>query len=625
MSVNRRVVEAPKLCLAIFIFTNGHGLGMQDGVRGGGFPGPGRYGDGIGGGGGAARLCAASCLGASILRLQRLMGPRTTPERVIPIPREACALDHPYRRSSEASEEHVSARAARCPRDTGIALGRTLHLGEGEEVPGRRMLKLRLLRHQPEHESADRTLGPNCSSAAVQQLADSCWWACAGAAGAAASAQFISATTRTPPGFRDVVNVAFPRLKPYHQAPATDAPFRWKACACKRPPHHNDNHNHHHHHKPLSPITTLPELDTILSDHHHRRLVIFCLTPTCHRTPTPEEESWYYHYGRLNNIHFVRVELGEAEEGLEEGLMRCPPALPSGPKQRGLLRLRPIFTIGLTSSSGYTTVSAQQTTLINGNQLTQNACCLRYISLFQSTVAFSVNFADSTGYTQSFTYGSGTAQANPIILLFAASDIVTTSSPVGISTPASSSGFGTTSSSAGIPPPTSASFNIPSNSAPANSSPTTTPLTVPTANGSETPSNLSADTKAGIAVGTSLAGALLLTAFMVILRYRRENQKLRKEAEVKSTTPPDSPGLHNESRVPGSELLGEEIHLRPTLGRGRNGPELHNQSQDPGIEILGEELYQLPTQKPRPETELQGSAIHELPVYLGDSEPFYIP
>jgi hypothetical protein len=65
-------------------------------------------------------------------------------------------------------------------------------------------------------------------------------------------------------------------------------------------------------------ITTVDELDEILEDHHHRFVVVFCLTSQ-HKDPDVDEEGWYHHYERLNNMHFVRVNIDESED-LEERL-----------------------------------------------------------------------------------------------------------------------------------------------------------------------------------------------------------------------------------------------------------------------------------------------------------------
>ncbi|KUJ08952.1 uncharacterized protein LY89DRAFT_690522 [Mollisia scopiformis] len=68
----------------------------------------------------------------------------------------------------------------------------------------------------------------------------------------------------------------------------------------------------------INKITTLPEFEQILTDHHHRRVIIFCVTTT-YRDPDVDEEGWYHHYEKLNDVHFVRVDLDESEE-LEERL-----------------------------------------------------------------------------------------------------------------------------------------------------------------------------------------------------------------------------------------------------------------------------------------------------------------
>ncbi|KAE9362845.1 hypothetical protein N431DRAFT_391394 [Stipitochalara longipes BDJ] len=55
-------------------------------------------------------------------------------------------------------------------------------------------------------------------------------------------------------------------------------------------------------------IKTVEELDQILDDHHHRRVVVFCVT-TNYKDPDVSEEGWFHHYGMLNDVHFVRVNL----------------------------------------------------------------------------------------------------------------------------------------------------------------------------------------------------------------------------------------------------------------------------------------------------------------------------
>ncbi|CZR53579.1 uncharacterized protein PAC_03459 [Phialocephala subalpina] len=75
--------------------------------------------------------------------------------------------------------------------------------------------------------------------------------------------------------------------------------------------------------KPLEPhkihkLTTLEEFEQTLIDHHHRRIIVFCVTTT-YKDPDVDEEGWYHHYERLNDVHFVRVDLDVSEE-LEERL-----------------------------------------------------------------------------------------------------------------------------------------------------------------------------------------------------------------------------------------------------------------------------------------------------------------
>lgn len=86
------------------------------------------------------------------------------------------------------------------------------------------------------------------------------------------------------------------------------------------------SHSHHDEEqapKPLEPrkittIKTVEEFEKILSDHHHRRVVIFCVS-TSYKDPEESEQDWYYHYARLNDVHFVRVDL-DVSPTLEERL-----------------------------------------------------------------------------------------------------------------------------------------------------------------------------------------------------------------------------------------------------------------------------------------------------------------
>jgi hypothetical protein len=65
-------------------------------------------------------------------------------------------------------------------------------------------------------------------------------------------------------------------------------------------------------------ISTSKELDEVLQDHHHRFVVVFCVT-SHHKDPDVNQEGWYHHYEHLNNMHFVRVNLDESPE-LQERL-----------------------------------------------------------------------------------------------------------------------------------------------------------------------------------------------------------------------------------------------------------------------------------------------------------------
>ena len=64
-------------------------------------------------------------------------------------------------------------------------------------------------------------------------------------------------------------------------------------------------------------ITTLSSLEAVLEEHYNQHVVIFCVLST-HKDPDVDEEGWYHHYERLNNVHFVRIDLEtDAEEGGE--------------------------------------------------------------------------------------------------------------------------------------------------------------------------------------------------------------------------------------------------------------------------------------------------------------------
>ena len=65
-------------------------------------------------------------------------------------------------------------------------------------------------------------------------------------------------------------------------------------------------------------ISTVDEFEQILEDHYERRVVVFCVT-SGHKDPDVDEEGWYYHYERLNGVHFVKVDLDESPE-MEERL-----------------------------------------------------------------------------------------------------------------------------------------------------------------------------------------------------------------------------------------------------------------------------------------------------------------
>ena len=85
-------------------------------------------------------------------------------------------------------------------------------------------------------------------------------------------------------------------------------------------------HSHHDEKespKPVEPYrivtaSTEEEFDQILGDHHHRRVIVFCLTAP-HNELDEVVERWCHHYERLNDVRFVRVDL-DARPPLEERL-----------------------------------------------------------------------------------------------------------------------------------------------------------------------------------------------------------------------------------------------------------------------------------------------------------------
>jgi hypothetical protein len=84
-------------------------------------------------------------------------------------------------------------------------------------------------------------------------------------------------------------------------------------------------HSHHAEEPPkaleahkIVTIRTIEEFEQILEDHHHRRVVVFCVT-TNYKDSDVSEEGWYHHYERLNDVHFVRVDL-DVSPPLEERL-----------------------------------------------------------------------------------------------------------------------------------------------------------------------------------------------------------------------------------------------------------------------------------------------------------------
>jgi hypothetical protein len=68
----------------------------------------------------------------------------------------------------------------------------------------------------------------------------------------------------------------------------------------------------------IATITTVDELEKILDDNYHLHVVVFCVTSS-YKDPDVSEEGWYHHYERLNDVHFVRVDL-DVSEALEERL-----------------------------------------------------------------------------------------------------------------------------------------------------------------------------------------------------------------------------------------------------------------------------------------------------------------
>ena len=119
----------------------------------------------------------------------------------------------------------------------------------------------------------------------------------------------------------------------------------------------------------------------------------------------------------------------------------------------------------------------------------------------------------------------------------------------------------------------------------------------PTIGTSSSSSNLSASARTGVALGTILGFALLLTIVGGILLYRRRNAQ--KESKAKPGAP--------------SEEKAEDPSFAPEGPQGRHGgasnpSELHSFSQPPGLELVGSEIHQLPVPPP----ELGSSEIHEL-------------
>ncbi|PMD38644.1 hypothetical protein L207DRAFT_634675 [Hyaloscypha variabilis F] len=84
--------------------------------------------------------------------------------------------------------------------------------------------------------------------------------------------------------------------------------------------HHDTSTSSPKAHEPhkITTITTVEEFDQILSDHHHHRVVVFCVTSN-YKDPDVSEEGWFHHYERLNDVHFVRVDL-DVSRALEDRL-----------------------------------------------------------------------------------------------------------------------------------------------------------------------------------------------------------------------------------------------------------------------------------------------------------------
>ena len=108
----------------------------------------------------------------------------------------------------------------------------------------------------------------------------------------------------------------------------------------------------HHDSTPLKPeepfkivkVGTIDEFDQVLDDHHHRHVVVFCVTTT-HKDLDEAEVAWCQHYERLNDMHFIRVDLDVSEELGERLQPRVRPCwvtfhkgLPTGWSSGGMKR-----------------------------------------------------------------------------------------------------------------------------------------------------------------------------------------------------------------------------------------------------------------------------------------------
>jgi hypothetical protein len=102
---------------------------------------------------------------------------------------------------------------------------------------------------------------------------------------------------------------------PHHSKPTLfNPPSRTNTSTSPLTPPSTPSLPHKIHH-----ITTLSSLEAVLEEHYHQHVVIFCVLST-HKDPDVDEEGWYHHYERLNNVHFVRIDLetDTEDDGVEE-------------------------------------------------------------------------------------------------------------------------------------------------------------------------------------------------------------------------------------------------------------------------------------------------------------------